>query len=206
MYSELLNVKIQPFDYQYLIGLLKGYSYPRNKISKMLRTGDIIALKRGFYILSDKYNLSLTKEIIANLLYGPSYISLEYALSYYGLIPEYVFNVTSVTSTRKKVFETAAGTYTYQRLKLEYYSIGYIVQRTDDIQFLIASQEKAICDKLYLSPRIEDVNALSEFLYSDLRIELEYLKDIDRNSVTKLALAANNHNVNLFKSLLSNHA
>ena len=106
MSKELLSIRQQPFDYQYLKGLFSAYRYPRNKISKLLKSGDILALKSGLYVSSERYGANFSSLQIANLLYGPSYISLEYALAHYGLIPEQVFEITSVTTGKKKLYIT----------------------------------------------------------------------------------------------------
>ena len=206
MIRELTRISHQPFDYQYLNGILRDYRYPRNKISKMLKTQDITALKRGLYILSDVYGKALVKAAVANLLYGPSYVSLEYALANYGLIPEYSYNLTSVTSSRKKIFRTVIGTFTYQQLKTVYYSQGFTIQKSGDTGYLIATPEKALCDKLYLSPRQQDTDMLAQMLFEDMRLEPEYLKDLNKKLIIQYAETAANNNINLLVKMVAPHA
>jgi len=193
----------QPFDYQYLNGLLKDYRYPRNKIGKMLKSGDLIALKSGLYILSEQYQKPLSLETAANLLYGPSYVSLEYALAYYGLIPEIAYQVTSVTNARKKVYYTAVGTFTYHQLKQEYYSLGYRVQKTDTSAYLIASPEKALCDKLYLTKPQANAAALEVFLSENLRLDTSALHSLDAKLISALARVAKHVNLNQLKKMVT---
>lgn len=197
MIDQLTSVSHQPFDNQYLKSMISEYRYPRNKISNMLKAGEIIALKNGLYILSEKYGKPLVLETVANLLYGPSYISLDYALAHYGLIPEFAYQITSVTNSRKKVYETAIGTFTYQALKDEYYNIGYILQKADISNYLIASPEKALCDKIYLSGKLKDYEALEQFLYEDLRFDSGYLHDLDFGMITEISNVANSNNIKL---------
>ena len=201
MTEQLLNISHQPFDYQYLKGLLSGYHYSRNKISTLLGRGEIISLKSGLYVLSERYGRELVPGIVANLLYGPSYVSLDHALASYGLIPELAFQVTSVTTGRKKIFETAVGTFTYQHLKPTYYSLGYQLRREGGSGYLVATPEKALCDKLYFASRLEDAKALEAYLFEDLRIDPDRLRDLDWELISRLAALAGKHNLTLLTEL-----
>ena len=79
------------FDYQTLMHALEGYAHPRDKITDLIRKKVIIRIKKGLYIFGDDYRQHLySRELLANLIYGPSYISMEYALHYHGLTPERV--------------------------------------------------------------------------------------------------------------------
>ncbi|MCB1148794.1 MAG: hypothetical protein KDK48_01395, partial [Chlamydiia bacterium] len=85
---------------QQLMPLLMDYKNPRDFISRLVKEGELIRLKNGFFVITDKIKESQAPyEQIANLLYGPSYLSLEWALAYYGMIPEGVYVVTSVSAT-----------------------------------------------------------------------------------------------------------
>ena len=120
-----------PIDYSYLVHLLKDYNSPRDKISRMIKKREIIQLKKGLYVLSPKFGDPVNLKVLANLVYGPSYISLEYALSYWGLIPEKVEEITSMTNKRNKIFETPVGTFSYKFLHTSkfYTGIGFVEQR-----------------------------------------------------------------------------
>ena len=105
------------FDYQQLTACLSYLSKPRDKINKLLGRGDIVRIRKGLYAFGGAYRREpLSRELLANLIYGPSYISLEYALSYHGLIPERVSTVTSVALGRSRKFDTPLGTFTYRSL------------------------------------------------------------------------------------------
>ena len=203
MTQQLLNIRHQPFDYQALKDLLSDYNYPRNKISRLIGQGEIIALKSGLYVLSELFGRSPAPELVANLLYGPSYVSLDYALARYGLIPEQVFAVTSVCTGRKKQFDTAIGSFSYQQVKASYYSLAYLRQETDDASYLIATPEKALCDKLYLAGRLPDLKALEILLYEDLRIDESGLAELNIKLIHPLAKASGSQNLRLLMELLS---
>ncbi|MEA3441146.1 MAG: hypothetical protein U9R58_12785 [Chloroflexota bacterium] len=95
------------FDYQVLLYTLSGYRKPRDKITRLLAAGAIVRIKKGLYCFGDPFRKKpISREHLANLIYGPSYISIDYALSYYGLIPERVETITSVTTHRSRDFDT----------------------------------------------------------------------------------------------------
>ena len=177
---KIENIKYNEFDYLALQEALKEYKHPKDKITKLLRDKEILKLKKGFYIKNNTSNLVLSNKIIANLLYGPSYISLEYALSFYNLIPERVDAITSVTTKRKKEFRTPIGTYLYYAIKMEYYSLGVLWKRENSNRgYFIASPEKALIDKLYFEKAIHTQKEMSIYLFENLRIDKEKLKELD---------------------------
>jgi hypothetical protein len=194
------------FDYQQLMGCLHDYAKPRDKIGAMLRAGDIVRVKKGLYVFGETRRHSpWSREILANLIYGPSYISLDYALSYYGLIPESVVVVTSVTLSRSSRFDTPLGLFTYRRLSSRKYSIG-IDQKTleDDQHFLIATPAKALADKVWtdhrFTPRrIEDFRA---YLNDDLRVDPNVLNRIDETLLEAIADQYGSRKVNLLREYL----
>jgi len=202
MTQQLLSISHQPFDYQRLKDIFKDYRYSRNKISKLLKSGEIVALKSGLYVLSAQFGRSLVSEQVANLLYGPSYVSLDYALSRYGLIPEKVFCVTSVCLGRIKNYDTAIGRFSYQQLKPSYYSLAYIRYSMDNAAYLMATAEKALCDKLYYAPVLADTEALEQHLFEDLRINADALRDFDLNLVSLLAKISGKRNIMLLKEVI----
>ena len=140
---EAIRKKIsqEQFDYQTLMDCLKDYARPRDKISDLLQKGSIIRIKKGLYIFGDEYRRRpYSREILANLIYGPSYISLDYALQHYGLIPERVEAVTSVTTGRSRKFFTPIGLFTYRMIPLEAFRIGMDrIEIGDGRAFLIAT-------------------------------------------------------------------
>lgn len=108
--------------------------------------GFILQIKRGLYVFPD---ILPPDFYIANKLYSPSYISLEFALSYHGIIPETVYEITSVTTKATRRFETLGKIFSYRKIKKSAYT-GYGVEKQGDLSFYIADAEKAFVDANYL--------------------------------------------------------
>jgi hypothetical protein len=164
-----------PITHGTLLTLLRDYRTPNNKISRWLSSGMLLPLKKGLYLVSPEISgVNCPLPLIANALYGPSYVSLDYALFEHGLIPEQVFSITSVTTLRSKDFENNFGWFTYAHIPSDLFAIGVNqVVATDKASYLLASPTKALCDKLVLSRnlRIYSQRAFNDFLLNDLRID-----------------------------------
>ncbi|MCT0229560.1 hypothetical protein KQ306_01605 [Synechococcus sp. CS-1324] len=116
--------------------------------------------------------------LIANHLYGPSYVSLDFALAWHGLIPEGVAEVTSVTPKPSRRLSNGLGRFTYHHLPLHYYTVGQeLGQAADGLSFLIASPAKALCDRLVLSRQLAPLSrgAMRQWLLEDLRLDPDQL-------------------------------
>jgi hypothetical protein len=171
-----LREKIQgeTFDYPFLMDCLAEYKSPRSKVTHLLRSGAIIRIKKGLYIFGSQQRRSLIPlETLANQIYGPSYVSLEYALSFYGLIPEFVAEVTSVTTKRQKRYETPVGRFSYVPIPTKLFSVGFtLLQVTNYESALIATPEKALADLIYTRKlKITSPSDLVAFLFDDLRLD-----------------------------------
>jgi hypothetical protein len=178
--SSLHNI---PVNSAVLKAFLSNLKYPKNKISDMEKRGEIIRLKKDLYVNN---NVSISKELIANHLYGVSYISLETALSYYGMIPERVYAVRSMTIKRAKTFSSPLGNFEYKTIPLDYFCIGLqqeIIK--NQYAFLIATPTKAVCDMIVSTPnlRLQSVKAMQNYLTEDLRIDFDVLKTLDKDIV-----------------------
>ena len=175
---ELKNaLPLSVFSHEMVSSILeKSFSNVNEKISNLIRNGDLIRLKKGFYTFSKPYQ---TKPIdlisVANSLYTPSYVSFDYALSFYGMIPERVSEITSATSKNEKLFETPIGRFSYKKVSIEAYSLG-VDWIYDDIEGgrFIATAEKALCDKIKYDRGIGTLtqNSMIEYLKYDLRIDI----------------------------------
>lgn len=186
MIDDIVNIRraveYDVFDYQTLTSALTGYSKTRDKITKLLESGTIVRIKKGLYCFSEDFRKeALSREYIANLVYGPSYISLEYALSYHGLIPERVNTLTSVTTRRTRKFDTPIGVFTYQMLTGARYSTGADLFQMGKVSFLMASPEKALIDKVQKDRRLGSlpVSDYKTYLLEDLRIDSHKLTELD---------------------------
>ena len=124
----------------------------RNQLERWRKSRRIIRLRRGLFILGDDdRRVELSGPYLANQLYGPSYVSLEYALNYYALIPERVIDITSVTSRKTMRVTNEAGTFIYQRILPKAYRGFKMVKCENGLTFFIAEPEKAVIDFLYLN-------------------------------------------------------
>jgi hypothetical protein len=165
------------FDHVLLSSVLRqmGYAAPTKKIHELMKAGVLRGVKKGLYIFSPEHAEGpVSKEVLANLIYGPSYISLEYALAYYGLIPERVETVTSVTPKRNKAFKTPIGAFTYRKLAAAKYREGVeLVSIKPSRTVFMASPEKALLDYIVLNKvrGIKSVSDARNFLQEDLRID-----------------------------------
>jgi predicted transcriptional regulator of viral defense system len=181
--NNLKQFETIPVDFYALTNALHNYSYPADKISALEKDGAIIRLKKGLFVISEKISGNrISHELVANHLYGPSYISLEYALSWYGLIPERVHTIRSLTPKRSRSFSNKLGRFDYITTSQEYFHIGIRQVETDQSHFfMMASPEKAICDMIAYTRnlRIQSVKSMQEYLENDLRIDGEELEKLD---------------------------
>ncbi|MCL2434911.1 MAG: hypothetical protein FWD09_02080 [Lentimicrobiaceae bacterium] len=185
---QFINI---PLESSVLQNLMNSYKFPRNKVSALEKRGQIIRLKKGLYVVSEKISRqNISRELIANHLYGPSYLSLETALSFYGMIPERVFAIRSMTTKRAKNFETPFGNFDYTTISSDYFSIGISQEIVENkYAFLIATPEKALCDLILATPnlRLQSVKAMRVYLEEDLRIDFSDWQNIDTEIIKKCA-------------------
>jgi hypothetical protein len=181
--QSLANFSGQPITHQLLISMLKDYKRPNDKINTLKSEGVIESIKKGLYIAGPKASMSRPESgLLANHIFGPSYVSMETALSYYGLIPERVYEIASMTTKASKEFRTSAGTFTYTHLPLPYYAFGLNMVRLSEKQrAIIASPEKALCDKIISTAGLllRSTVQASAYLIEDLRIDESALKDLN---------------------------
>ena len=200
------NISYEEFDYQMLLDCLQNYTRPRDKISDLLRKGLVIRVKKGLYIFGDNYRRRpYSREILANLIYGPSYISLEFALHYFGLIPERVEAVTSVTCGRSRKFSTPIGLFTYRMIPLKAFSIGMSrIELEDGRSFLMAVPEKALADKIRADRGtvIQTQQQLYEYLVDNLRIDAAALPGLNAEYLAKIARRYRSRKVKLLSNLV----
>jgi len=167
------KISAEYFDYTLLMEALSTYKSPRAKVTNLLKSEEIIRIRKGLYVFGPEYRKSLVSlEVLANQIYGPSYVSLEYALAFYGLIPEFVNEITSVTTKRNKQYHTPLGSFSYAVMPISIFSLGYTWLEMDGNAFLIATPEKAIADLFYhRNFKIDSTNELEDLLFCDLRLE-----------------------------------
>jgi predicted transcriptional regulator of viral defense system len=206
--SQLLkSIPYEEFDYQTLLDAVHEYSQPRMKISGMLAKGDIIRVKKGLYILGESLRRRpFCRELLANLMYGPSYLSLEYALHYHGLTPERAETLTSVTCGRSRSFDTPVGTFSYRMIPLEAFRTGMDrVELDDGRSFLIAVPEKALADRIVADrgAGITTQKELHDYLLSSLRTDPVMLRELDTARLEEIAQHYRSRRVKLLADLVS---
>lgn len=156
--------------------------YARTK--RAVQAGELIRIKRGLYVLDQEltsHSLSLFE--LAQRVYGPSYISLESALSYHGLIPEAVYSITSTTIKRPKQFTTPLGNFSYFNLPEFNFFIDVMPINEKNHHYLIASPWKALLDYIYCYKK--DYRNLLE-VNEDLRLDIEMLPPINTSEMDLL--------------------
>jgi len=172
-----------PITRHLILELLSAYERPNDKISELLKSKELLSIRRGLYIAGPEMDLASPEPfLIANHLRGPSYVSLESALSYWNMIPERAYEISSITIKTSKIYKTPVGRFSYRHLKIPYYSYGLKnIEYSTKQAMLIASPEKALCDKVLLTPKINlrSIKQTKEFLLEDLRIDGEVLSTLD---------------------------
>ncbi len=123
----------------------------RNQLSRWQKKGLLMSLRKGVYILSPPdRKIDVDHQAVANRLYEPSYLSLEYALNFYGLIPEGVADLTSVTTRKTMRFKNELGHFIYQHIQPKAFR-GFRKMGNERNSFFMAEPEKAVVDFLYLN-------------------------------------------------------
>lgn len=185
--KELIQLGVIPFNISVLRSLFSSYNFPNDKIQALENEGKLIRLKKGMYVVSPYFSGELlSEELIANHLYGPSYVSMESALRYYGLIPEKVFTVRSATTNRSRKFGNSIASFQYVSVREDYYSIGINQKMVDNkYTFLIASPEKALCDLIVTTPHInfQSVKAVETYLEDYLRLDMPAFLAMDKGII-----------------------
>lgn len=168
-----------------LLENLKQYKNPKAKITRMCKEGSIIRFARGKY----ETNPQTSGYLLAGSIYGPSYLSFEFALSYYELIPERVYTFTSATfeKKKKKKYINHFGTFTYRDIPSTVYPAGIRIVREGDYYYQIASAEKALCDQLYKLPPVSNRKDLLELLFEDQRIDIDEFEKLDIAQIHRIA-------------------
>lgn len=136
----------------------------RNQVNAWQKKGQLVRLKKGLYLFSNTYKKFPEREKIANFLNQPSYLSLQYVLGHYGLIPEAVYNYTSITTKKTNKFNNKLGCFIYHHLQERHYW-GFVEKKG----ILIAEPEKALLDYLYLFTNAGEISA--DFYINNMRLQ-----------------------------------
>jgi len=176
MNRQLNEIGIIPVTTAIIESLYPELKSANKKVTWLEQQGYIIRLKRGLYVVNPEHSgKSLSSELIANHLYAPSYVSMSTALRYYGLIPEAVYIHQSMTVKHARNFQTPIGTYDYKYIARAAFAVGVRSVHKGDYAFLIASPEKALCDLIANSSKVNlrYLKEVENYLEHDIRMDME---------------------------------
>lgn len=151
--------------------------YIRLQLDRWVKAGKIHQLRRGVYVLASPYQKQKPHPfLVANMLQKPSYISLQSALSFYGMIPDIVNETSSVTTVRNERLNTQLGVFEYRYINKNFFG-GYRLNELGEQQAFVATPEKAILDLIYLQPGGDDPTYISELRLQNLEnLNIEELR------------------------------
>jgi predicted transcriptional regulator of viral defense system len=163
------------------------------QLSRWVKSGNLIQLRRGLYVLSERYQkIQPHPFLVANRLKRASYVSLQSALGYHGLIPEYVPSITSVTTDRPETLTNPLGRYIFKHIKKALFHGYRAVDLGDRQSAFVAAPEKALLDLLYLTPESDNLDYLRELRLQNIEaLNTEFLIELaDRTESRKLLRAS----------------
>jgi len=172
-----------------------NYSNKNTKLSRDIKNGNLYKIINGLYETDN----NTPAMYLSGYIYGPSYISFEYALSYYGLIPERVNTITCATfnKKKKKIYNNCFGMFTYRDIPNNAYCEEIILKEIDNYSYQIASPEKALCDKLFTLKPLNNYTNLNKMLFSDLRIDSDEFNKLNIDIIEKLSKLYHSTNIEL---------
>lgn len=176
MKNTLANLGNIPVTSSVIASLYPQLKAKNKKIETLEKAGEIIRLKKGLFIVNPKKSgITLSTELIANHLYTPSYVSMQSALRFYGLIPESVHTCQSMTVKYPRSFDTPLGRFTYHTVSRDSFAIGVTRMVSGQAAFIIATPEKALCDLIANSNgvNLRYLKETEEYLEYDIRLDME---------------------------------
>jgi len=189
-YASLPFIKAQAI----LASAGKAAQPMRNQITRWKNKGLLIQVKKGVYVLNkDDRRVSPGRFFFANQIIWPSYVSLESALGYYGIIPEAVKDVTSVTSRKTACFKNAMGEFIYQHIKPQAFKGYRSFKGEEGLDVFIAEPEKALVDFLYLN--LNKFKEPAKGIFKD-RYRFQNIETLSRNKILFFAEVFKNKRLN----------
>lgn len=182
-----------------LLEELNEYSDPHGRIRRLVFYKELIPVVKGIY----ETDPDTPGHLLAQSIYGPSYLSFNYALSRYGLIPEAVYTFTSATCLKNKTkqYTNDFGTFTYRDVPAAAFPLELKLVEESGWPYWIAGPEKALCDKLYSLPPARNLKDLSKLLFEDMRIDEDDYRALDRGLIQILAPVYHCKNLDLLPKL-----
>ena len=185
---ELKNLRNIPVTSSVLAGLIGDYKATANKLSRMVKEEILIRLKKDLYVVSPKITgYRISEGLAANHIYNPSYVSMLTALRIYGLIPERVSDIQSMTVKKSWAIRNETGLYTYTHCDSECYPIGITYRVEEDVSFMIATPEKALYDLIAYTAgvNLRFVKEVEQYLIEDMRMDVDGLKEMNTKLLWK---------------------
>lgn len=182
MNNELATLSNIPVSMATLASLFPDIKAGGHKVRSLERNGNLLRIKKGLYVVSPIVTrVPLSPELIANHVYAPSYVSMHSALRYYGLIPEAVYSIQSMTIKHTRCFDTPLGRFDYTCMSREAFPVGVTIINKQTYTFLMATPEKALCDLIANSPNVNlrYLKDVERFLSEDLRMDLDDFRNMD---------------------------
>lgn len=177
------------------------YSNPLAKISRDVKQGKLFPLVKGIY----ETNPNVDGSMLAQFIYGPSYLSFDYVLYQQGLIPEAVYNTfTCATYNKRKIktYTNRFGTFIYRDVPKSVFCLGVLALCDKEYSYQVATAEKALCDKLYAISPVKTINDLKRLMFEDLRIDEDRFSELNKQDILELAPLYRSTNLNLLAKLV----
>ncbi len=181
---------VNPVNHGFLMDYFSELGHPEQKIKYLKSKGELQSIIKGWYLFNS-IDRNYSKLHIANLLYGPSYVSGVSVLSYLGLIADRADSVQSMVFKRGKTLETKLGAYYYNHIPKEIFYTGILnFEISDKITCLMANATKALYDHILITPGLEfsGKDDMLNYLEEDLRFDIERLGQLDTNLLEVLLL------------------
>ena len=181
----------------------KDYASPKMKIKHEIDKGVYFKINRGLY----ETDRNVEPFLLASYIKSPSYLSFEYVLSLYGLIPESVYTYTSATCLERHTFEYSNifGRYSYHDIPKD--AFGYEVNHIEEngYAYNIASKEKALCDLLAIKKPLKNKAELDSYLFDSLRIDIDQFFNLDFDKIINLSRLYKRKNTDLLSKLMEDY-
>lgn len=190
------------FNKAVLVNLFPGHTQGARELllNRALKTGEILRIKRGHYLLAREYRKTEPPPFtLAAMLYSPSHVSLETALSHHGLIPEAVYQVASVCTRRSHSFATPLGVFSYHCVPSTFPTAGVeVISLPDSFWAYVATPLRAIADMVYLNRNVSWPSSGREYLLGSLRIEEMDLRELAFDRCDEIVAAFRSQRVKEF--------
>lgn len=190
MKDELYTLGNTPVTSATIASLYPKLSGSNQKVAALENSGEIIRLKRGLYVVNPEISgKRISIELAANHIYSPSYISMLSALRWYGLVPERVSTVQSMTVKHSRDFTNSLGSFEFTRIGRNVFPIGLRSEESEGASFIIASPEKALCDLIANTSglNLRYLKDARTYLEEDLRFDMDALKEFDLSILKQYA-------------------